>query len=519
MVNVISAALGREAGHQETDFLQACRSGVRPLSAKAVKCSEWLEGLFLLVPPSQKMPHWIEELQRNSSEYLRDVMPQRISLARKITCVVLFVLSIISMMDNATHKTLEDEATFRQVVLIRNGANNLVLIIYLMILGSVNAVSLRFSQYLTMAMLMAQIAALMVSSLFLYKSESVACASAVMLGSITLFYSVCTLRQRLFVCSFTLAFYVGARALSCPRKSVGGFLDSVANIGFLVAFLGFMACGVRLQEHLSQVAHYEQRRVKQKLQRIMQAKAAGSVLLNSLLPAHVMGLVCEGVSPIAEYHSDITIIFTDIKGFTSFSSKISPIELFTVLSSMFAAFDEVITNWGLHKVEIIGDAYFISAGCPADEEAIKPPEYAMRAVEVGLALQRSLPTVCDDPNVTMRVGLHTGSVVAGVVGKKGPRYHLFGSAVGYAEKMESSGIPGRVQISDATHRMLVDSGKSYEFEEREVLLEGEEGPQRTWLVNRSNSSEAMCIQMKLAQRRHRAMTTRSRTVGEALVDP
>ncbi|MFM7986034.1 MAG: adenylate/guanylate cyclase domain-containing protein, partial [Candidatus Fonsibacter sp.] len=197
-----------------------------------------------------------------------------------------------------------------------------------------------------------------------------------------------------------------------------------------------------------------------------------------------MNQVSQGISPIAEHHSNVTILFTDTKGFTNYSSSVSPHKLFTVLNSMYSAFDEIICNWAIHKVEIIGDAYFVSAGCPAksDGEHDDPTENAMRAVEAALAMQRTLPSVCEDASVQMRAGLHTGSVVAGVVGMNGPRYHLFDSAVSYAVKMESNGIPGRVHISDATHKMLMDGGQAYEFVERSIRVDDDEEAQRTWLV-------------------------------------
>eukprot|EP00493_Phyllostaurus_siculus_P027351 UN27698 len=188
-------------------------------------------------------------------------------------------------------------------------------------------------------------------------------------------------------------------------------------------FFVSMACGVRLEEHLEHVAHYEQRRVQQRLQETEEAKKASLTLLESLLPSHVVDAVAEGISPIAEHHTDVTIMFTDIKGFTSYSSQISAQELVDLLNNMYSAFDEIIVSWALYKVEIIGDAYFISSGCPRREKdghQKRPDLDAMRAVEVGLALQRTLSRVTsEEADLKMRVGLHTGSVIAGVVGKKG----------------------------------------------------------------------------------------------------
>jgi len=333
-----------------------------------------------------------------------------------------------------------------------------------------------------------------------------------------LFYTVCTLLQRLAVCATAIMTYVVMKAIWCDRS-----VEALQNIGFLVFFIASMTCSLWLQEHLSHVFHFEQRASTKCLEQINEAKSVGGQLLTDLLPSHVVNLVRDGISPIAETYDGVTILFTDIKGFTKFSTSISPQRLCHVLNSMYSSFDEIISTWDLHKVEIIGDAYWVSAGCPAkpclqegaDDERAPPKtrdkqkeraEFAMRAVEVGLALLRALPSVCDDTSLQMRVGIHTGSVVAGVVGKKGPRYHLFGTTVGYAEKMESTGIPGRVQVSDVTHTLLEAGGHAYDYEERTVEIEEEEPPVPTWLVNKSNAREAIQIQKKLMEERRRHST-------------
>merc|ERR1719223_2591431 len=99
-----------------------------------------------------------------------------------------------------------------------------------------------------------------------------------------------------------------------------------------------------------------------------------------MLPPHVVDLLRSGISPIAEHHDNVTIVATAIKGFTKFATTIPVSDLVAVLNSMYSAFDEVIAKWQLHKVEIIGDAYLISAGCPATKEGstVKASEWATR---------------------------------------------------------------------------------------------------------------------------------------------
>lgn len=159
----------------------------------------------------------------------------------------------------------------------------------------------------------------------------------------------------------------------------------------------------------------------EKRQEIKQAKATGGQLLQSLFPFHVVDLVNEGVSPITEHHSDVTVVFTDIKGFTAFSSQVTPKESVDVLNCIYCSFDEIVADWGRYKVEVIEGAYCISAGCP---RALDPTQQldagtlAMRAVEVALAMQKALPRACDEETLTLRAGVHVGDVIAGVVGRR-----------------------------------------------------------------------------------------------------
>jgi len=496
---LVSAALGREAWTMGEQMVGIQPANPRPTGRVQHVC-EHVKRLFLLVPPSQKQPQWIEVLRQDRPIYAALTLQGRIARARYLTIMWLLILALLSGIDFFMDVLEDNLPRYRSAIIIRALGLNVVGLAYLLLLDTPR-LSSRHVQVMTMIMLIVAGASLLSCGTILYNGEV---AIIVMYDAYILFYTVCTVSQRLTVCALGVLGFVVAEYARCDMDVV---IDAAKNIAFLIIFIVSMTCGVHLQEHLQHVSHYEQRAATRRLDEIKRAKAAGSSLLTNLLPPHVVKLVGEGVSPIAEHHSSVTIIFTDIKGFTSYSSRISPHKLVTVLNSMYSAFDEIISNWALHKVEIIGDAYFVSAGCPASarERETDPAEYAMRAVEVALALQRTLPSVCDDASVQMRVGLHTGAVVAGVVGKKGPRYHLFGTAVGYAEKMESHGVPGRVQISDTTHRLLADGGHNYDFEERSVELDGEDGPQRTWLVNKSNSRVAFQIQKKLMNQRRRSI--------------
>lgn len=253
----------------------------------------------------------------------------------------------------------------------------------------------------------------------------------------------------------------------------------------LVLFLQFFP--VYASEFFSQYSAYQQNIIVENTKQLSLQQEGKWDLLSCLLPLSIAKqLLNDDKKLIAQTYKDVTVLFTDIKGFTNFSKSITPIELVKFLNNMYSAFDDVLIDWEAYKVEILGDAYFVVCGCPEERS---PTENAARATEVALILQSLMPSLTDDTGMMMRVGLHSGHVVAGVVGTKDPRFHLFGHTVLFANKMESHGLPGKVHISDETFRRLTPlvEDKRIEVEPRgEIAVQGEEGMHRTYFVKKSN---------------------------------
>jgi class 3 adenylate cyclase len=453
---------------------------------------------FLFVSPSYKKTDYLAKLAQDTPVYEESMLQSRMTFARNLTLVWLLMLSIVSAVDYYMDVIGTDVERYRAALVGRVVGNQVVGILYLLCLASPKLFR-SYAQSISISMLIAQALALLTCAKLVYNNDP---AIIALFGVYVSSYTVCTITQRLVICYLTVAGFAIVEIWRCNLQSA---MDEAISIVFLVTLFSCIACGIRLEEFMDHVSHYEGRRISSRVEDIKINQALGNELLLSLLPSHVVPKVRDGMSPIAEHHPDVSIIFTDIKGFTQYSSQLSPIELMRFLNNMYSAFDEVILNWELYKVEIIGDAYFISAGCPKPSRGgtRQPHEWAMRAVEVALALLRTMPQVCDDPNVKMRVGVHTGPVVAGVVGKKGPRFHLFGPTVAKAEKMESMGQPSRVQISDETYEKLKDGGHEYECEESHIEEQGH-NRERTWFVLKSNSTEAQKVARGLIVQRGRS---------------
>jgi guanylate cyclase len=185
--------------------------------------------------------------------------------------------------------------------------------------------------------------------------------------------------------------------------------------------------------------------------RIEQAKAED--LLLNILPKSIADRLKAQTRPIADHFGSASILFADVVDFTPWSERLQPEEVVGHLDLLFSHFDGLAEEHGLEKIKTIGDAYMVAAGVPNPR-----PDHARALAQVGLEM---LAAMREDEDLAalgleLRIGINSGPVVAGVIGRKRFLYDLWGDAVNTASRMESHGAPGRIQITRATYELLAD---------------------------------------------------------------
>lgn len=200
-------------------------------------------------------------------------------------------------------------------------------------------------------------------------------------------------------------------------------------------------------------------------------------LLLNILPASIAARLKGGrTSLVADDYAEATVLFADLVGFTALSARTPSGELVAILNDVFSRFDHLADRHGLEKIKTIGDAYMAAAGVPEPRA-----DHASAAAEMALDMVAEVEAVnrARGLSLEVRVGIHTGPLVAGVIGERKFIYDLWGDTVNVASRMESHGVAGSVQITDAVRDRLADR---YELEARGAVAVKGRGTMKTWFL-------------------------------------
>ncbi|MEH2175119.1 adenylate/guanylate cyclase domain-containing protein [Nostoc sp.] len=203
-------------------------------------------------------------------------------------------------------------------------------------------------------------------------------------------------------------------------------------------------------------------------------------LLLNILPEMIAEQLKQQPATIADNFLEVTVLFADIVGFTELSSHTSPAELVELLNTIFCLFDQLAERHGVEKIKTIGDAYMAVAGLPNQSN-----NHAPAIANMALDMQNAVATFNEENNqfFSIRIGISTGPVVAGVIGLKKFAYDLWGDTVNIASRMESHGIAGSIQVCEATYQLLKDK---YLLEKRGLIKVKGKGEMMTYILKGIN---------------------------------
>lgn len=259
-------------------------------------------------------------------------------------------------------------------------------------------------------------------------------------------------------CKVVLSNYRKDKTLFWNELSVSPIYDTEGN---LTHFVGIQS-DITERKVAQEALHYQQEQTE-------------NLLLN-ILPKPIAEQLKLEPSTIADSFEEVSVLFADLVGFTEFSNRRSAKELVEVLNVIFSGFDQLAQKHDLEKIKTIGDAYMVVAGLPMPR-----PDHASAIAHMALDMQQSLIQVNAETgeSFSMRIGINSGSVVAGVIGLKKFSYDLWGDTVNTASRMESLGIPGTIQVTAQTYERLRDQ---FIFEERGIIPVKGKGEMTTYLL-------------------------------------
>lgn len=251
-----------------------------------------------------------------------------------------------------------------------------------------------------------------------------------------------------------------------PPSIAGSAFETVLLVASIVGTVGLLTM---VGMHFRAVAENAEAALQE-------AHERSERLLHNTLPVQIAERLKGGETIIADRADDVSILFADLVGWTPLSERFDPDRMVAMLNEIFIPFDELADALGIEKIKTVGDAYMVVGGLPEWRE-----DHLEAVVEMALGMQREIvrhPIEGVGP-LQMRFGIHVGSVVAGVIGRRKFSYDLWGDAVNTAARMESHGVPGRIHVSED---VFVRLRHDYRFEPRgQVDIKGK-GPMQTYFL-------------------------------------
>jgi adenylate cyclase len=244
-----------------------------------------------------------------------------------------------------------------------------------------------------------------------------------------------------------------------PRFMLANFAFSLVSLGLMIALTSYYLVG--------RIEFYRQRSER---------------LLLNILPDSIAVQLKESPATIADGHREVTVLFADIVDFTDMTADADPVDVVNLLNDIFSEFDQLAEKYGLEKIKTIGDAYMVAAGLPEPR-----PDHAEATVAFALemlAVVKRFEGFEGEP-IRLRVGINTGPVVAGVIGRNKFIYDLWGDAVNVASRMESNGLANEIQVTAAVKEKL--QGR-YQFEARGPVYVKGKGEMTTYLLTTNDDS-------------------------------
>ena len=263
------------------------------------------------------------------------------------------------------------------------------------------------------------------------------------------------------------------KQISAGNFSARTLISGSDEIGVLGEAIDSMASNL---ENALIHATEKAKEAQQQTEELIEERHHSEKLLNNILPALIAQRLRKGESMIAETFPEVSVLFADIVGFTELSARLGPREIVNMLNDIFGRFDKLVVEHKLEKIKTIGDCYMVVGGVPE-----RDPLHCQKTAEFALAAMQSFAEYAQDFSqpLSIRMGMHTGTVVAGVVGTQKFSYDLWGDVVNIASRYESTGLPNKIHVSDSVKFRLEDD---FTLEQAEDVEMKGKGKQHSWFL-------------------------------------